>query len=294
MNEFVRSTAIALLMVACLAPSTWAEEASSQCRPVDPVPAHSQRRPANATSDVLALANASARQSSERSSFLGARQIYAYAPGAIYELRTNPHFVSTLLLEPGETLNDVAAGDTSRWMVTETSTEAQSDGRTVVLVKPLAPNLRTNIVLVTDRRTYTIEAIARDNASYAAEIAWCYPQADANTPTPPSIDHLNFAYRVRTVHGRTPTWSPVRVFDDGRHTWIEASAGAAFTELPPLFVITPEGAELTNYRVQGQRYMIDRLFDVAELRLGTHAPVIVRIEREGVAATHTRIGGARS
>jgi type IV secretion system protein VirD4 len=38
---------------------------------------------------------------------------------------------------------------------------------------------------------------------------------------------------------------------------------------------------IENYRVQGLRYMIDRVFDVAELRIGTRSPIIVRIEREG-------------
>ena len=33
-----------------------------------------------------------------------------------------------------------------------------------------------------------------------------------------------------------------------------------------------------NYRVQGQRYLVDRVFDLAELRLGVKAPVIVRID----------------
>jgi len=46
-------------------------------------------------------------------------------------------------------------------------------------------------------------------------------------------------------------------------------------------VDTGEGAEITNYRVQGQRYLVDRLFDRAELRLGTRSPTIVRIDREG-------------
>jgi hypothetical protein len=36
--------------------------------------------------------------------------------------------------------------------------------------------------------------------------------------------------------------------------------------------------------VQGQRYMIDRVFDVAELRLGTRAPTVVRIERRSTIA----------
>src|SRR5262249_36773754 len=86
-------------------------------------------------------------------------------------------------------------------------------------------------------------------------------------------------YRLRTVRGSKPRWMPVRVFDDGRRTWIEFSPDIAATDMPPLFVITADGAELVNYRVQGARYMIDRVFDTAELRLGARAQTIVRIGR---------------
>ena len=54
--------------------------------------------------DLLAAANVAARQRPDRQSFAQARQIYTYASGAIYELYTNPNFISTILLEPGETL----------------------------------------------------------------------------------------------------------------------------------------------------------------------------------------------
>lgn len=82
------------------------------------------------------------------------------------------------------------------------------------------------------------------------------------------------------MRGRTPIWSPARVFDDGRRTWIEFAPGVAAADMPPLFIVTGEGAEIANYRVQGQRYMIDRVFDRAELRLGTRARIVVRIDRE--------------
>ena len=71
------------------------------------------------------------------------------------------------------------------------------------------------------------------------------------------------------------------MFDDGRRTWIEFPPGVAAADMPPLFVVTGEGAEIVNYRVQGQRYVIDRVFDRAELRFGARAPVIVRIDRQG-------------
>ena len=236
-------------------------------------------------SELLARANEAARQRPETTSFTQARQIYTYAPGAIYELYTSPSFISAILLEPGESLGDVAAGDTSRWMVQETSAETGIDGRTIVLVKPQATGLRTNIVLVTDRRTYTIEAIAQEGSAYSAQIAWCYPAEEEARMA--SVDQLHFGYRVRATRGGRPNWMPTRVFDDGRRTWIEMPEAVASSDLPPLFVITGEGAELVNYRVQGRRYMVDRIFDVAELRLGTRSPTIVRIEREG-ATTQRR------
>ena len=41
-------------------------------------------------------------------------------------------------------------------------------------------------------------------------------------------------------------------------------------DMPPLFVIGADGsAELVNYRVQGRYMVVDRLFDTAELRLGS-------------------------
>lgn len=230
--------------------------------------------------ETLAAANTAARQRPTRDGFDAARQIYAYEAGALYELYANPNFVSTVLLEPGESLNNIAAGDTSRWMVTQAEAESEHGGRPIVLVKPQTAGLRTNIVLITDRRTYLIEAISQAGGAYAAEVAWSYPGAEARRLDIPAIDRLNFGYRIRTVRGRTPVWTPTRVFDDGRRTWIEFGVEIAAADMPPVFVVTGEGAELVNVRVQGRRYMIDRVFDRAELRLGTRAPVIVRIDRQ--------------
>jgi len=263
------------------------------------LPAHADgqtRRDRVATPvEILAAANDASRQRPTREGFESARHVYAYAPGAIYELYTNPNYVSTILLEPGETLNSIAAGDTSRWMVTQADAETEGDGRTVVLVKPQAPNLRTNVVLITDRRTYLIEAISQNGSAYSAQVAWSYPPSDATQESTTPIDRLNLNYRIRTVRGSRPVWSPTRVFDDGRRTWIEFDVRVSAADLPPLFVITGEGAELVNYRVlagpNGQRYEIDRIFDVAELRLGTRAQIIVRVERNPVSLAPRRRSG---
>jgi type IV secretion system protein VirB9 len=247
-----------------------------------PADAQTRRARPETPIEALAAANGAARQGPARDGFVEARQVYAYQPGALYELYANPNFVSTILLEPGELLANIAAGDTSRWMVSQAEGGTGAEGRTIVLVKPQATNLRTNIVLITDRRTYLIEAVSQSSAAYSAQIAWSYPESESLAPTA-SVDGLNFHYRIRTVRGRAPVWSPTRVFDDGRRTWVEFAAAVAAADLPPIFVVTGEGAEITNYRTvqgpNGPRYVIDRVFDVAELRLGARAPVIVRIER---------------
>jgi molybdenum-dependent DNA-binding transcriptional regulator ModE len=59
---------------------------------------------------------------------------------------------------------------------------------------------------------------------------------------------------------------------------LEALLGA------PLFIRSPEGLELVNYRVQDKRYEIDRIFEEAELRLGNRKPVIVSIHRKAPKA----------
>jgi len=101
--------------------------------------------------------------------------------------------------------------------------------------------------------------------------------AAAPVATGVSLDALHFNYRLS---GSTPAWRPLRAFDDGRQTFIEFPASIMVGEAPPLFVIGAAGeAQLVNYRVRGRFYVVDRLFDSAELRLGTGKQQIVRIDR---------------
>lgn len=233
---------------------------------------------------ALAAANANARRRPGPDGFVDATHIYDYAPGAIFELYATPEFLSTIELEEGETLQTSAGGDTARWMVEAVPAAGVEEGRTIVLVKPMRAGVRTNIVLVTDRRTYLVEAIAvAAGQAYSAQIAWRYPEDGlARRVAGPTVtlDALNFRYRIETVRGRTPHWRPQRVFDDGRRTYIEFPLDLETSEAPPLFIRHGGEAQLVNYRVRGNRYVVDRLFDAADLRLGDRQPIVVRISRE--------------
>jgi len=270
------------------------EEAAAE---VPALPRAPSEKPARAPEPVsartaaksLADANTGARQRAAPAAFEEATLVYAYEPGAIYELQTSPAYVSTLLLEPAEVLVDIAAGDTARWSVSNTV----SANRTILIVKPSAPGLRTNIVLVTDRRTYLIEAVSEAGDVYTAQAAWTYP-VPPEPPLPESLPPepapqpeqrpLHEDYVLKAPRKGPPAWMPERVWDDGLKTYVRFPADIAASDMPPLFIRTAEGLELVNYRTQGDLYEIDRIFEAAELRLGRKKPVIVTIQRRAPRA----------
>ena len=77
--------------------------------------------------------------------------------------------------------------------------------------------------------------------------------------------------------------SRVTTLIGGQHAsfFIEFPEGLAVSEAPPLFVTDDKGSisKLVNYRVRDGYYVVDRLFDAAELRLGEKKQTVVRIER---------------
>jgi P-type conjugative transfer protein TrbG len=249
---------------------------------------------------TIRSANDLSRQTPAPDGFINSAMFYDYMPGAIYEVHTSPRFISTIALRPGEKLISKAAGDTVRWVMGETQQGTGSNAQTLVFVKPIKGELRTNIVLTTDQRTYMLEAISHNSDAYTSIVSWNYPRdqlAELSTAGiladggqgggaidgDISVDNLNFAYRIKPVkpRGRAPAWMPERVFDDGHKTYIQFAPDLGTTEAPPLFVIGEnKQAELVNYRVQGRYYVVDRLITAAELRLGTKEQQIVRIERK--------------
>jgi len=86
-------------------------------------------------------------------------------------------------------------------------------------------------------------------------------------PTVIAIEKMNFGY---SVHGGDEHIRPLRVFDDGAKTYIQMPEEVRHREAPVLLVIgNDEKGEMTNYRVKEQIYVVDRLFDRADLILGS-------------------------
>lgn len=228
-------------------------------------------------------ANAAARIQPVRDGFINAMQVYPYTGGALYQVYTAVGQITDIALQPGETLvgsGPVAAGDTVRWIIGDTLSGSGATQQVHILVKPTRADLMTNLIINTNLRTYHMELRSTER-TYMASVSWQYPQdqlialrrqnaqAEAAQPVASGVDLANVNFRYAIEGDRAP-WRPLRAFDDGRQVFIEFPRGIAQGEMPPLFVVGPEGntSELVNYRVRGRHMIVDRLFAAAELRFG--------------------------
>lgn len=258
-----------------------------------PLPDVHEDKPAPESADEtvrVSRANAQARVAPTREGYVNAIQVWPFADGALYQVYAAVGRVTVISLQPGEELVTVAAGDTVRWIVGDTSSGSGADLRVNVLVKPIRSGLKTNLVITTSRRTYLLELTSTEK-TWMASVSWEYPkdkmlalqrQAQAASAAAPvdsglSLEKIRFRY---AISGGMPPWKPLRAFDDGEEVYIQFPPGIAQGELPPLFVIGAQGdGQLVNYRFRSPYYIVDRLFGAAELRLGGDKSDVVRIER---------------
>ncbi|MBR0642708.1 P-type conjugative transfer protein TrbG [Roseomonas hellenica] len=246
-------------------------------------PARSTPEPTDPTARVN-RANAAARIQPVRNGFINSMQVYPFTQGALYQVYTAVGQITDIALQPGEQLvgsGPVAAGDTVRWIIGDTQSGAGPTLQVHILVKPTRPDLMTNLVINTNLRTYHMELRSTER-TYMASVSWQYPQdqlialrrqnqqAEAAQPVASGVDLANVNFRYAIDGDRAP-WRPLRAFDDGRQVFIEFPRGIGQGEMPPLFVVGPEGntSELVNYRVRGHHMIVDRLFAAAELRYGS-------------------------
>ncbi len=157
-----------------------------------------------------------------------------------------------------------------------------------VVLKPQVSGLDTNLLITTDRRAYYLRLLSKP-LDYVSRIAFQYPPDQSSqrwqdqiaeqhlkereakvhldgAETRITVDKLNFDYKVT---GKFDELKPVRVFDDGAKTYIRMPEGLQNRETPVLLIVGNDGkGEMSNYRVKQQTYIVDRLFDRAQLILG--------------------------
>ena len=211
-------------------------------------------------------------------------------------------------LQSGETITDVAMGDTERWMATPAASGDPRNPVPHLAIKPQGPGIDTNLTIYTTRHIYHVLLRSRGGHSMQ-EVEFYYPDellsamkdADAaaaktnQDPVDPSPDsdnvvkdanvdpaQLNFGYDVA---GPNVPWKPIRAFDDNSHVYIQMPAGMKTSEAPALLINAGSGTQMVNYRVEGNYYVVDRLF--------TDAILVSGVGRNQDRVTISYAGGSR-
>jgi P-type conjugative transfer protein TrbG len=202
-----------------------------------------------------------------------------------------PLRTTDIQLQPGETITDVAMGDTERWMATPASSGDPRNPVPHLAVKPQGPGIATNLTIYTTKHIYHLLLRSRGHAMQ--EVEFYYPEevlasmkaADGaatkgeTVSDPPGDDtaagvvkiaavnpaELNFSYKI---DGANVPFRPVRAFDDGSHVYIPMAPGMKTSEAPALLIAAGNGTQMVNYRVEGNYYVVDRLFNQAVLVSG--------------------------
>jgi type IV secretion system protein VirB9 len=196
--------------------------------------------------------------------------------------------VCDIELQPGEQVNNMNVGDT-RFAVEPAISGSGGTEVQHLIVKPLDVGLETSLIVTTNRRTYHIR-LRSHRTDYMPRVGFTYME-DATAKwdeirtrearlkqertlpgTQEDVRDLSFNYEVKG----SAAWKPVRVYNDGTRTVIQMPATMSQTEAPVLLVVRKEGGWLSgddetvtvNYRVHGDRYIVDNVFQKAILIAG--------------------------
>jgi type IV secretory pathway VirB9-like protein len=195
--------------------------------------------------------------------------------------------VCDVALQPGEQVNSINLGDTARWTVEPAITGSGATEVQHLIIKPMDVGLETSLVVTTNRRTYHFR-LRSHRTEYMPQVSFTYPEEaqakwDAiqrresrNAPTTPcrrpastwAISRSTMSVRVGELEAcaRLQRW-PQDHHRNARHDAADRSADApGRAQGGRLF--TDDETVLVNYRVQGDRYIVDTVFDKAILIAG--------------------------
>lgn len=227
---------------------------------------------------AIEAANKKAIKQPNSGEYINSIMTFDYMPGALYQIYAAPLSVTDVQFQNNEHIVAVGAGDTLRWQVSKTYSGVGANRQEHLLIKPVDEGLTNSVVVTTDQRTYHL-MLHSTPKTYMASVTWRYPESEglvtkfddnpdsiSNITSGVDISRLNFSYQVKLIKGSKPDWYPRMVFNDGSKTYIKFSPEVQ--DLPTLFVGDAKSNQITNYRVQGNYYIVDGIFRSAYLRGG--------------------------
>lgn len=205
---------------------------------------------------------------------------------------------STIKFAPDEAIENVAIGDSAAWQVTP------NRAQTMLFVKPLEPAARTNLTVVTDKRTYLFDLIASPRSAPLYVLQFRYPELEraaeearlaaeleAEREAANPIEMAAATDRFAVVDPTTLNfeWAaagqaallPERIYDDGDAVFLAWSAGRT---IPAILTLNEDGEEgPVNYTVRGDVVVVE----------GVPPQIVLRSGRDVATLTNTGLMPSR-
>ena len=201
-----------------------------------------------------------------------------------------PLHICLINLLPGEHVTNLSIGDSVRWLV-QTADAGQTP---VVVIKPTADGLTTNLAVTTDAGRVYYMTLVSDAQTYVPQIGFYDPQQlvinmqnqamrqraadaakkDAVVAPLGQVDPstLDFNYTCQLSDGHADQESsdlmPVRVFAGSGHTYLQMPERMKYTDAPAVFNVSNDDTELMNSRLVHGYFIIDGLPQKFKLVVG--------------------------
>lgn len=220
-----------------------------------------------------------------------------YDAAAVVEINGKVKVQTTIKFAPDEAIENVAIGDSQAWQVQPN--KAQS----LLFVKPLARNARTNMTVVTNKRTYLFDLVASPRNAPLYVLQFRYPElekareaarlaAEAEAAraaaNPSEMAAATDPYAVADPSTLNFEWAakgdseliPARAYDNGEALFLTWPEG---TPIPAILVTNDDGEEgPVNFTVRGETVVVDAV------------PAQVILRSGGDSATLTNTGPVRT
>ncbi|WP_379920662.1 TrbG/VirB9 family P-type conjugative transfer protein [Erythrobacter sp. R86502] len=220
-------------------------------------------------------------------------QTLVYNENAVVRIDGKVKVQTTIKFAPDEMIENVAIGDSAAWQV------QPNKAQTILFIKPLEVNARTNMTVVTDKRTYLFDLVAspRNSALYVmqfrypelekaaeearlAALAEAEAQAARALADPVEVASAADPYAVSDPASMNFAWEsagsrellPSRAYDNGEAVFLTWPQGVA---IPAILVTNIKGEEgPVNYTVRGETLILDSVPPQIILRSGRNTATL--------------------
>lgn len=210
----------------------------------------------------------------------------------VYTINGKVKVQTTIKFAPDEAIQNVAIGDSSAWQV------QPNQAQTLLFVKPLATTARTNMTVVTSRRTYLFDLVASPRNAPLYVLQFRYPElekaaeearlaaseaAEREQANEVELAAANDPYAVVDPAQLNFEWAPegesdlfpARAYDDGEALFLTWPAG---TPIPAILVTNAEGDEgPVNFTVRGETVVVDAVPSQIILRSGRERATLTNL-----------------